>query len=537
MNPLSVESGALAVPAADWNRVRAYKGIPYAAPPLGPLRWRPPQPVAPWSGVRRSDAFGPNSLQGVVFGDIDPTLAGVSEDCLYLNVWTPAAPGSSDRLPVMFWIHGGGFVVGSGSEPRYDGARLASKGIVVVTVNHRLNALGFLAHPELTAESAHHASGNYGMLDLVAALRWVQRNIVAFGGDPNAVTIAGESAGSEAVSALMASPLAKGLFVRAIGESGAMFATPSRAPASLKKAEHDGLAFMRKVGAKTLAELRAAPADAILAAAPGLGYRPIVDGYFLPKTPAEIFAAREQSDVPLMAGWNKDEGFNFTLLQGDRVKRPYPDLVREILGDQAEAALRLYPPGSPKLDAESARALGGDLTIIHPTWSWIEAQKARGTREVFRFRFDRCPLTPKGWFGDSDPREAGAFHAGEIVYVFDNLDAVPWIIEDADRALAKLASGYWVNFVKTGDPNGDGLPPWPSFRSEHAPIMLLDATSAAVPEQNRERHVFLAEATARLRGRAYRSWLGAHAGRCKSDRWRNGEIGCDSRRTRAAPDA
>ena len=501
MNALAVEGGALAVPAADWSGVRAYKGIPYAAPPLAALRWRQPQPVAPWSGVRRSDAFGPNSLQGLVFGDIDPTIVGVSEDCLYLHVWTPAAPGSPDRLPVMFWIPGGGFVVGSGSEPRYDGTRLAARGIVVVTVNHRLNALGFLAHPELTAESEHRASGNYGMLDLVAALKWVQRNIAAFGGDPNAVTIAGESAGSEAVSALMASPLAKGLFARAIGESGAMFATPSRAPASLEKAEDAGLAFMRKVGAKTLAELRGAPADAILAAAPGLGYRPIIDGYFLAKTPAEIFAAREQSDAPLMAGWNKDEGFNFTLLAGDNAKVPYSELVRNIFGDQTEEALRLYPAGSPTLDAASARALGGDLTIIHPAWSWIEAQKAYGTREIFRFRFDRCPLTPRGWFGDSDSRDAGAFHAGEILYVFDNFHAFPWIVEDADRAIAKLASSYWVNFVKTGDPNGDGLPPWPSFRSAGAPVMLFGATSAAAPEQNRERHAFLAEATARMWGR------------------------------------
>lgn len=497
MNSLSLESGALAVPAPDWNGVRAYKGIPYAAPPLGPLRWRPPQPVSPWSGVRRSDAFGHNSLQGVVFGDIDPTAVGVSEDCLYLNVWTPTAPGSADRLPVMFWVHGGGFVVGSGAEPRYDGARLASRGIVVVTVNHRLNALGFLAHPELTAESDEGASGNYGMLDLVAALKWVERNIAAFGGDPNAVTIAGESAGSEAVSALMASPLAKGLFARAIGESGAMFETPSRAPASLEKAEADGVGFMREVGAKSLADLRAAPADAILAAAPGLGFRPIVDGHFLPKTPAAIFAARDQSDVPLMAGWNKDEGFNFTLLEGEKAKRPYPDLVREIFGDQTDAALRLYPSGSLSLDAESARALGGDLTIVHPTWSWIEAQKACGTKEIFRFRFDRCPLTPKGWFGDRDSRDAGAFHAGEIVYVFDNLHAFPWIIDDADRALAKLASSFWVNFVKTGDPNY-GLPPWPSFRNVDAPVMLLDAISAAAPEQDRERHAFLADATARI---------------------------------------
>ena len=492
---LSIEGGRLAVPAAGKSGVRAYKGIPYAAPPLGPMRWRPPQAVAAWDGVRSASAFGPNSLQGVVWGDIDPFVCGVSEDCLYLNVWTLAEPESSKRLPVMVWIHGGGFVVGSGSEPRYDGTRLAGRGIVIVTLNHRLNALGFLAHPELTAESGRGASGNYGMLDLVAALGWVKRNIAAFGGDPDAVTIAGESAGSEAVSALMASPLAKGLFKRAIGESGAMFATPSRAPAPLEKAEAAGLAFMRKVGAKTLAELRAAPAKAILAAAPGVGFRPIVDGWFLPKRPAEIFASGEQSDVPLMAGWNKNEGFNFTLLQGEAAKRPYPALVRDIFGAHAEEALRFYPGGTPELDSASASALGGDLTIVHSTWSWIEAQKAHGTAETFRFRFDRAPLTPQGWFGERSSRDAGAFHAGEILYVFDNLDAFPWLIDESDRALAKLASSYWVNFVNTGDPNGAALPEWPSFRQ--GSVMRLDTPAAARPEEGRGRHIFLRESTAK----------------------------------------
>ena len=341
-NSLSIESGALAVPEPDASGVRVYKGIPYAAPPIGRLRWRPPEPAAAWTGVRPTREFGAHSVQGVVWDDIDLSGAATSEDCLHLNVWTPAAPSDGARLPVMVWIHGGGFVVGSGAEPRYDGARLAARGIVVVTVNHRLNALGFLAHPELTAESEHHSSGAYGFLDLVAALQWVQRNIAAFGGDPDKVTIAGESAGSQATSALMASPLAKGLFARVIGESGAMFASPSRALATLEEAEAAGLGFMRRLGARSLAEMRALPADAILAAAPGLGFRPIIDGWFLPRSPAEIFAAGEHSDVPLMAGWNKDEGFNFTLHQGDDAKRPYVDLARAIFGertDDASAAL------------------------------------------------------------------------------------------------------------------------------------------------------------------------------------------------------
>jgi para-nitrobenzyl esterase len=492
---LAIESGALAIPEPDASGVRVYKGIPYAAPPIGPLRWRPPEPVAAWTGVRPTDGFGSHSVQGVVWDDIDLRGAATSEDCLYLNIWTPAAPGASASLPTMVWIHGGGFVVGSGAEPRYDGARLAARGIVLVTVNHRLNALGFLAHPELTAESDHHASGNYGLHDLVAALKWVQRNIAAFGGDPDKVTIAGESAGSQAASALMASPLAKGLFARVIGESGSMFASPSRAPASLEEAEAAGLDFMREVGARSLAELRAAPADAILAAAPGLGFRPIIDGWFLPRSPAEIFAAGEHSDVPLMAGWNKDEGFNFTLLQGADAKRCYSDLARRIFGERTEALLQHYPDGSPDIAADSARALGGDLVIIHPTWAWIEAQKQSGRAEIFRFRFDRAPLTPQGWFGGRDSRDAGAFHAGELLYVFDNLHAHPWLIEDADRALAKLASSYWVNFVAQGDPNGPDLPHWPSHRSAGAPVMALDSPHKAGPEEWRERHMFLKAVT------------------------------------------
>jgi len=419
---ISIESGLLAAPEPNGAGVRAYKGLPYAAPPLGPLRWRPPTPVAPWTGVRRTDAFGKNSLQGIVFDDIDPFAVGVSEDCLYLNVWTPAAPRSGERLPVLVWIHGGGFVVGSGSEPRYDGSRLAARGVVVVTLNHRLNALGFLAHPELTRESDFSASGAFGMLDIVAALEWVKRNIEAFGGDQDAVTVAGESAGSEAVSALMASPLARGLFARAIGESGAMFPTPSRAPMPLAAAEAQGLAFMRKAGAKTLAELRQAPAEAILAAAPGLGYRPIVDGRFLPKPPAEIFAAGEQSDVPLMAGWNKDEGFNFNV-KNDGSGRSFSQIVEDIFGARARDALAFYPADTKQREAASARQLGGDLTIAHATWMWLEAQKATGSADIFRFRFDRAPLTPEGWFGSRSSADAGAFHAGELLYVFDNLDA------------------------------------------------------------------------------------------------------------------
>jgi para-nitrobenzyl esterase len=490
IDTISVEGGRLAAPGPAASGVRSFKGIPYAAAPVGALRWRPPQPVEPWSGVRASDAFGPNAIQGVVFADIDPRPAGISEDCLYLNVWTPRLD-PSEPLPVMVWIHGGGFAVGSGAEPRYDGANLAPRGIIVVTLNHRLGALGFLAHPELTAESPHGASGNYGLLDLAAALKWVSGNIARFGGDPRRVTIAGESAGSSAVSALMASPLARGLFARAIGESGAMFPSPARSSAGLAEAERAGLAFARKAGAPSLADLRAMPALDILATAPGLGFRPIVDGHFLPRPAAEIFSDGEQNDVALLAGWNKDEGFNFDLSREGG--RDFPQAVREIFGDRAQAALSFYPAGAPDIEKRSARALGGDLTIIHGAWAWIEAQKKTGKSELFRFRFDRAPLTPEGWFDWAPSAEAGAFHAGEILYVFDNLHAFPWLVTQDDRDIAALASSYWLNFVKNGDPNAPGLPHWPSYRSSDGSFLAIDAPPRVERETEQARHDFLAQ--------------------------------------------
>lgn len=475
---LGVEGGRLAVPAAAPSGVHAFKGIPYAAPPVGALRWRPPQPVVPWSGLRSAERFGPNAMQGIVFDDIDPYAVGVSEDCLYLNVWTPAL-GAGAPLPVMVWIHGGASVVGSGAEPRYDGANLAARGIVVVTVNHRLNALGFLAHPELTAESPQRASGNWGLVDLVAALAWVKRNIATFGGDPSRVTVAGESAGSRAVSALMAAPPARGLFHRAIGESGAMFPSPAVAIRTLAEAESAGLAFMRAAGAASLAELRALPAEAILAAAPGPGMGLIVDGHVLPRPPAAVFAAGEQSDVPLLAGWNRDEGFNF---RADRSR------AREIFGAHAASALALYPRG-----AAGERALGADLAVGQPMWAWLEAHRATARAPLWRFRFDCAPLVAAG--GGRWSRDAGAFHAAEIVYVLDNLQASPWRVMPEDERAAAVASGYWLNFVRSGDPNGPGLPDWPCYRRDDDPIMILDAEARVEGDAARARHLFLAEAT------------------------------------------
>lgn len=492
---IRIEGGLLAVPKERENGVTCFKGIPFAAPPLGALRWRPPRRVAEWSGVRPSDQFGPNAMQGIVFADIDPMLDGVSEDCLCLNVWT-AGPEAAAPVPVMFWIHGGGFAVGSGSEPRYDGGNLAARGIVVVTVNHRLNTLGFLAHPELTAESPERASGNYGLMDLIAGLRWVSRNIRAFGGDPRRVTIAGESAGSMAVSALMASPLAAGLFHAAIGESGAMFPAPTRMFLELAEAERQGAEFARMLGATTLEALRRVPAEEILAAAPGIGFMPIIDGHVLPRALPEIFAARAQSDVPLLAGWNRDEGFNFNVLNSRLGGKPFKSIVEDIFGERAAEALALYPANTRQEETASARLLGGDLAIVHRTWAWIEAQKKHGDSDIFRYRFDRAPLTPEGWFGDQPSAEAGAFHACEIPFVFDNLGAAPWLVTKDDAAVADPTSSYWLNFVKTGNPNGPGLPHWPSYRQPGAPLLVIDAPPRVQPEEDRERQQFLAGATA-----------------------------------------
>ncbi len=483
-----IDTGYIGIAMPDANGVRSYKGIPYAAPPIGNLRWRPPQPVLPWSGVRTCDKFGFNAPQRLLFDDINPFELGVSEDCLTLNVWTPASANSQAKLPVLFYVHGGGFAVGAGSEKRYWGARPASQGIVVVTMNYRLNALGHLAHPALTAESETASSGNFAKLDLVAALHRVQKNIASFGGDPGAITIAGESAGSMYVSMLMASPLARRLFHRAIGESGAQFASPERPMQSLAEAEEQGLAFAKKLGAKTADELRALSVDAILDANPGLGFWPIVDGHFLPEKPAAIFAKGQQADVPLLAGWNKDEGFNFTVMNWPSAKKGYERLVQTLFGARAGEVLAHYP-GGPST-AASARELGADLVINHSTWAWLEAHRKTAKSDVFRYRFDRAPKTPKGWFPEG--ADAGAFHSCEILYVMNNLDAFPWLVDADDQRVAAMASGYWVNFVKSGNPNGKGLPLWPSYREDARPTLHIDVNSTVSNNAEKIRHEFLA---------------------------------------------
>ena len=359
--------------ARDASGASAYLGIPFAAPPVGALRWAAPQPVTPWPGVRKATQFGARCMQARIFDDMI-FRDDVGEDCLYLNVWTPPGATASSRLPVMVWIYGGGFVAGSASEPRQDGTALSRKGVVVVSMNYRLGVFGFLAHPELTKASSTHASGNYGLLDQIAALTWVQHNVAAFGGDPGNVTIFGESAGSFSVSALMASPVAKGLFHKAIGESGGYFGGPngSLAPKSLAASEAAGVAFATSVGADSLAALRAKSADDVLKAAMAhrdQRFAPTIDGYVLPQDPTAIFLAGTQNRVPLLAGWNAGEGrAGVTTAKDKMTAQTFVSQTRDRFKDHADAVLKVYPAASDAEAVESAAALAGDMFIGYGTW-------------------------------------------------------------------------------------------------------------------------------------------------------------------------
>lgn len=438
-----------------------FKGIPYAAPPVGALRWKPPQPVAAWTGVRRAENFGPRCMQRALFNDMVFRSDGMSEDCLYLNVWTPAHPRSG-KIPVLVYFYGGGFVAGDGSEPRYDGASLAERGIVMVTVNYRLDVFGFLALPALANESPHHATGNYGLLDQVAALRWVHRNIAAFGGDPHQVAIGGESAGSMSVSALMASPLSKGLVQRAIGESGAVLGNLKPRPLAL--AERQGEAFAHHFDANSLEQLRATSARTLLAACGDKGeaeFGPTIDGWFLPRSPEAIYAAGEQAHVPLLVGSNSGEG-DYTALLGDRAPSfaNYRDAVRQKFGKHAAKVLKLYPGHTEAEVKSSGTALAGDQFIAFSTWRWMHLQRKTGDAPVYYYYFAKA--RPAKRDGSAGPDHA-AVHSGEIEYALGNLsrnDVYAWTATDRD--VSATMQGYWANFTKTGNLNGLDLPHWPA---------------------------------------------------------------------------
>ena len=493
--PDVVKTDAGSLKGVVTDGVVAFKGIPYAAPPVGALRWKPPQPAPHWTGVRDAAPFGARCMQGRIYNDMVFRDTGPSEDCLYLNVWTPAASADA-HLPVMVWIYGGGFAAGATSEPRQDGENLAKKGVVVVSMNYRLGVFGFFVYAGLAKESRHHASGNYGLLDQLAALRWVHKNIGAFGGDPGNVTIFGESAGSFSVSALMATPLAKGLFQRAIGESGAFFGTtlPMK---SLLESEEENAKFAESIGAHSLADLRAKPAADLLDAAlkqKAIWFSPNIDGYFLPRSVREIFARGKQSHIPLLAGWNHDEGSYHAIFEKEEpTAANFVAYAHKHFGHRADEFLKLYPAGNDEQAKRSAQDLSGDQFIAFGTWKWLDMQGATGHSTVYRYEFDDAPPAPahaEASSAEAGPR--GAYHSAEIEFVFEALASkdLPW--RESDKALSDLISSYWTNFAKKGDPNGEGLPQWPAYDSQsNYSVMHLDATSHAAPDDHRGRYEFL----------------------------------------------
>jgi para-nitrobenzyl esterase len=478
------------VVSAD-GKVRSFKGIPFAAPPVGLLRWKPPQFVSAWSGVRKATEFGARCMQTRVYDDMIFRDSGPSEDCLYLNVWMPETH-SSAKLPVMVWVYGGGFTAGGSSEPRQDGGNLSKKGVIVVSMNYRLGVFGFYSHPELSKESGNNVSGNYGLMDQLAALQWVKQNIAGFGGDPDNVTIFGESAGSSSVSALMASPLAKGLFRRAIGESGAIFGSV-RPMKTREETEKIGATFAKSAfGTDSLEALRAKPAGDVLQAAAKKGaphFSPNVDGYFLPESVQAIFAAGKQSHVSLLAGWNLDEGdYESILGKGPATPENFAAKVRELYGAKADDILKLYPAKTETEVKRAAQDLAGDRFTAFTTWKWLEMQLKTGESPVYRFRFEETLPMPANATADSEPT---APHASEIEFVFHMLPSkdLPW--RPQDDKLSDQIGSYWTNFAKTGDPNGEGLPHWPTYGPEKYELMHLNASPEAKPDDHRARYLFL----------------------------------------------
>jgi para-nitrobenzyl esterase len=508
---VKIANGLLEANSAPKDGVRSFKGIPFAQPPMGALRWREPQPVKNWSGTRNASEFGPRCMQRTAPGaDYWFRSSGMSEDCLYLNVWTPAK-SDREKLPVLVYIFGGGFQNGDGSEPRYDGENMARHGIVAVSVNYRTNVFGFFVHPELVKESSHHAVGNYGLLDQVAALRWVQKNIAAFGGDPHRVTVAGESAGSISVSALMASPLSKGLMAGAIGESGAM--TSSLPPQPLEAAEENGMKFAAAAGANDLAALRAMKAEQIQEAATkaqGVRFSTVLDGYFLPKPVTAIYEAGEQAKIPLLAGSNTQEQPARSVLgEGEPTPETLAGAIVRFYGGKADEILKAYSATTTDEVYEAAAHLASARFVGFSTWKWSELHMKNSGKPVYRYLYARprpaflgtpgqpAPSGGRGGAQQSGPR--GAAHSAEIQYAMGNLDLdkrYAW--EPADYEVSKTMQAYFVNFIKTGNPNGPGLPEWPAYGAENEyQRMRIDVQPHAEPEAHRDRYLALDAATQR----------------------------------------
>jgi para-nitrobenzyl esterase len=455
-DPVRLDTGLVTGSPASTPEVRVFKGIPFAAPPVGDRRWREPKPIARWEGVRKADEFSPVCMQDRGSRDSQK----MSEDCLYLNVWT-GAQSARDKRPVMVWIYGGGYYRGSGSLPMYDGEALARKGVVVVTFNYRLGPFGFFSYPELTKESDRRGAGNFGVMDALAALQWVQRNIAAFGGDSKRVTIFGESAGAGMIANLMTVPQAKGLFQRAIGESSAWATTRIARLSTLAEAEQAGTKFAASLGAYSLADLRAKPAEALRT--DGRDTAPVVDGWLIPDDPSRTFAAGKQIAVPVLVGSNRDESFGNTRGADSFIER-----VRNRFGDLADAFLQLYTASS----AEAAFAAGRDeMAFVMRNWAQLASASGKAKSYVYYFT-QQPPPAPNARGPLTQGPRGTAIHTAEILYVFNHLDdRRAWT--DADRHVADAMSSYWVNFAANGDPNAKGLPKWMAYDGKTAGVMVF----------------------------------------------------------------
>jgi para-nitrobenzyl esterase len=451
------------------TQVRAFLGVPFAAPPVGALRWKPPQPVASWQAPRAVTSYGAQCMQpGRSKTSVYYEYAGdqpSSEDCLFLNVWTPSETRDG-KLPVMVWIYGGGFQQGSAANPTFDGSRLAARGVVVVSVNYRVGIFGFMAHPELSAESPQHASGNYGLLDLVAGLQWVKRNAAAFGGDPGNVTVFGQSAGAAAVTYLYASPLSRGLFAQGIAES---FGFANKSMPSLATAEAGGKALAEKVAAANLAALREVPAEKLLETR--IGMSPIVDGYFLPTNPYTVFAEGREAPVPLMAGWNDDEGNTFPHA---KTLAAYQDWMRKKYPDIADRLLTLYAAQNDEEAKSANKLLVRDGLFAWGPWSAVRLH-AKNNLPAYLYHFNHPqPLRAGVSYDEIDSAAGlGTFHSSEYPYIFGTLDALSRDWTSADRAISENLQAYWVAYAYGGSPNAPGLVRWPRFDEATDTTMYL----------------------------------------------------------------
>jgi para-nitrobenzyl esterase len=484
---VSTENGRLRGVPNSYRSVVAFKGVPFAAPPSGEFRWKPPRRAENWTGIWPADKFGPACLQTEVFGDLRVRGEPPGEDCLSLNIWVPKRVRET-KLPVIVWLYGGGFVTGDSSESRYDGENLAKKGVIVVIPNYRLGVFGFFAHPDLTKESPIKTSGNYGLLDQVAALQWVSRNIASFGGDPQNVTLAGQSAGSFSVSVLMTSPLARGLFQKAIGESGGFY--PPLTP--LADAEKVGKEFVKSLGASSIPEMLNKPAAELLRAAAkfkgGFGFDSILDGYVLPTDPITVYSQGKQLHIPLLAGWNADEGkMSFLSAPQKTTAKSFAQLARSRFGVYDAEFLKLYPADSDERAMHSAEELADDDFSGFSTWEWVEMHRKTGNSPLYEYHFEQVPAVRSG-------ESVGSKHSDEIEYVFQTLNSrggVLWTAKDYE--LSDTVSTYWVNFAKFGNPNLQGLPNWPQYTSADGfqVMHLVGSDIHASPDMARSRLTFL----------------------------------------------